>query len=47
VEEFIHEIEGTGKNPDIMQWSQFTDVKGIDEEMLTRLDQRFEKWLNP
>jgi len=47
VEEFIHEFEGTGKNQDIMRWSQFTDIKGIDEEMLTRLDAAFEKWLNP
>ena len=47
VEEFIHEFEGTGKNQDIMRWSQFTDIKGIDEEMLKRLDEHFEKWLNP
>jgi len=47
VEEFIQEIEGTGKDHDIMRWSQFTDIKGIEEEMLTRLDQHFEKWLNP
>ena len=47
VAEFIHEFEGTGKNQDILRWSQFTDIKGIQEEMLTRLDQHFEKWLNP
>ena len=47
VEEFIHEIEGTGKNHDITWWSQFADIKGIREEMLKRLDAQFEKWLNP
>ena len=47
VEEFIHEIEGTGKNHDVTRWSQFTDIKGIEEEMLKRLDEHFEKWLNP
>jgi len=47
VEEFIHEFEGTGKNHDITRWSQFTDIKGIKEEMLKRLDGYFEKWLNP
>jgi len=47
VEEFIHEVEGTGKNHDINGWSQFADIKGIKEEMLMRLDDHFEKWLNP
>ena len=47
VEEFIHEIEGTGKNHDVTRWSRFTDIKGIEEEMLKRLDEHFEKWLNP
>jgi SNF2 family DNA or RNA helicase len=47
VEEFIHEIECTGKNHDVTRWSQFTDIKDIKEEMLKRLDEHFEKWLNP
>lgn len=47
VEEFIQEFEGTGKNHDITRWSLFTDIKGINEEMLARLDEHFEKWLNP
>jgi inorganic triphosphatase YgiF len=47
VEEFIHEFEGTGKNHDATRWSQFTDIKGITEEMLDRLDRHFDNWLNP
>lgn len=47
VEEFIEEFEGSGKNNDLTRWSQFTDVKGIKSEMLERLDQYFDKWLNP
>ena len=47
MEEFILEFEGTGKNYDITKWSQFTDLKGIEEEMLKRLDEYFDKWLNP
>ena len=47
VEEFIHEFEGTGKNHDNTRWSQFTDIKGINVEMLKRLDEHFNKWLNP
>ena len=47
VEEFIHEFEGTDKNHDLTRWSLFTDIKGIREEMLERLDRHFEKWLNP
>ena len=47
VEEFITEFEGTGKNADLTRWSSFTDVRGIDKEMLQRLDAFFEKWLNP
>ena len=47
VEEYIHEIEGTGKQQDISCWGQFTDIKGINEEMLKRLDVDFYEWLNP
>ena len=47
VEEFIVEIEGTGKNQDITHWGQLTDETRIQEEMLKRLDLAFEKWLNP
>jgi len=47
VEEFIYEFEGAGKNHDVTRWSQFTDIKDIKEEMLLRLDEHFEKWLNP
>jgi hypothetical protein len=47
VEEFILEFEGAGKNADLTRWSRFTDVRGIDKEMLQRLDAHFETWLNP
>jgi hypothetical protein len=47
VEEFIQEIEGTGKQQNTASWGQFTDITGIDEEMLKRVDEAFEKWLNP
>jgi hypothetical protein len=47
VEEFIVEVEGARKDCDITRWGQFTDIKDIKEEMLTRLEVHFEKWLNP
>jgi hypothetical protein len=47
VEEFISEFEGAGKNCDLTRWGQFTDVRGIDKEMLERLDAHFQEWLNP
>ena len=47
VEEFIVECEGTRKDCDITRWGQFADIKDIKEEMLTRLEVHFEKWLNP
>ena len=47
VEEFIVEFEGVRKDCDITRWGQFTDIKDIKEEMLTRLEVHFEKWLNP
>ena len=43
----VEEFEGTGKNHDVTRWSLFTDIKGIDEEMMARLDMHFDKWLNP
>ena len=47
VEEFIAEFEGARRDCDITRWGQFTDIKDIKEEMLTRLEVHFEKWLNP
>ena len=47
VEEFIVEIEGTGKSQNITSWSRFTDIKHGRKEMFTRLDADFETWLNP
>jgi hypothetical protein len=47
VEEFIHEWEGAGKNRDITTWGQFTDASHIQAEMLKRLDEHFDQWLNP
>ena len=47
VEEFIVEFEGARKDCDITRWGQFTDIKDIKEEMLTRLEAHFKKWLNP
>ena len=46
VEEFIHEIEGTGKSHDPTRWSQFTDAKRSTSEMLERAEARFKEWLN-
>ena len=47
VEEFIQEIEGTGKDQNITHWGLLTDESHDNEEMLKRLDEAFEKWLNP
>ena len=47
VEEFIVEFEGARKDYDITRWGHFTDIKDIKEEMLTRLEAHFKKWLNP
>jgi response regulator RpfG family c-di-GMP phosphodiesterase len=47
VEEFIQEIEGTGKNHDVGKWGQYADASWKNDEMLKRLDAAFEKWLNP
>ena len=45
VEEFIIEIESVGRTRDVSGW--LTDITGMDEEMLKRLDKRFTDWLNP
>jgi hypothetical protein len=45
VEEFIEEIEG--RESDHTRWSQFADAKRSRAEMMERVDQHFEKWLNP
>ncbi len=47
VNEFIVEIEGTGKTHDVSKWGQFADASWKNDEMLKRLDQAFEGWLNP
>jgi hypothetical protein len=47
VEEFIAEIEGTGKNLDTTKWNQFTDLKRSTAEMLQRVDAAFDAWMNP
>jgi len=45
VEDFIAEIEGTGKALDISKWGQFTDQSQKTDVMLMRLDETFTKWL--
>lgn len=45
VEDFIREIEGTGKAADVSNWGQFTDLAHNTGEMLNRVDERFGKWL--
>jgi hypothetical protein len=47
VEEFIIEIEGSGKEQDTNRWTQFTDSKRSASDMLARVEAAFEKWLNP
>ena len=46
VEDFIREIEGTGKPQDILAWGQFTNMDRDTADMLGRLDETFNKWLN-
>ena len=46
VEDFIREIEGTGKAHDPTKWGQFTDVSRDTGEMFNQLDVQFGKWLN-
>ena len=46
VEDFIREIEGTGKAQDILVWGLFTNMDRDTADMLGRLDETFNKWLN-
>ena len=46
VEDFILEIEGSGKAKDILQWGQFTNMDRDLASMLARLDEKFNRWLN-
>lgn len=45
VEEYIGEVEGTGKARDITRWGSFADIRGISDETIKRVEERFEKWL--
>ena len=45
VEDFIAEIEGTGKAQDVARWGQFTDQSRQTDPMFERLDETFKKWL--
>jgi len=47
VDEFIAEIEGSGKNADPNAWAKFTDAKRDNAEMLSRVSAAFSAWLNP
>jgi hypothetical protein len=46
VEDFILEIEGSGKSRDILQWGQFTNMDRNPAAMLSRIDDKFNRWLN-
>jgi tetrahydromethanopterin S-methyltransferase subunit C len=46
VEDFIVEIEGSGKTRDILKWEEFTNMARDTTAMLGRLDEQFNKWLN-
>jgi hypothetical protein len=46
VEDFILEIEGSGKSRDILQWGQFTNMDRNPAAMLSRIDEKFNRWLN-
>jgi len=46
VEDFVREIEGVGAASDPAKWGQFTDASRNLDAMLTRLDERFNNWLN-
>jgi hypothetical protein len=39
--------DDTTTSVEFTRWGRFTDVKGIQKEMLKRLEVDFEKWLNP
>ena len=43
VEDFIGEVEG--KDRDVTAWQQFTDQSWNTAAMLTRVDERFQRWL--
>ena len=47
VEEFIVELEGSGKSHDPTRWTKFTDAKHSTSEMLQRVDAAFDAWMNP
>jgi hypothetical protein len=47
VEEFIAELEGSGKSHDPTRWTKFTDAKHSTSEMLQRVDAAFDAWMNP
>jgi hypothetical protein len=47
VKEFIREVEGFGKARDITCWGSFTNIQGLDDETLKRVEQNFEHWLQP
>ena len=46
VEDFIVELEGSGKTKDILAWGRFTNMDRDTPAMLGRLDETFNKWLN-
>ena len=46
VEDFILEIEGSGKSRDILQWGQFTNMDRDPALMLGRLGEKFNRWLS-
>ena len=45
VEAFIIETEGTGTKRHGAHWGEFTDSSWKNEELLIRLGEHFEKWL--
>ncbi len=47
VEEYIIELEGSGKSHDPTRWAKFTDAKHSTAEMLQRVDKDFDGWMNP
>jgi len=46
VEDFIIEVEGSGKARDILKWGEFTNMDRDTAAMLALLDVKFNKWLN-
>jgi hypothetical protein len=47
VEEYILEVEGTGKDRDLTRWGSFTDIKGLTDDTLKRVERDFDRWLDP